>query len=100
MDGEEYRGHSEALGPLMAVVCKCQRDTDNTGGNGYGQPQAVAERCDVAIPHYVRVVGQTYKHIGAERQTYGCDSKCLSLNYRHLCLGVTTRLGRKLMRKY
>jgi len=54
---EKYSGHSEALVPIMAVVCKCQTDTENTDSNGYGQPQTFAEGCDVAIPHHVRVVG-------------------------------------------
>jgi hypothetical protein len=49
----------------MAEVCKCQTDTDKTDGNAYGQPQVVAERCDVAIPCHVGVPGQTYKHVGA-----------------------------------
>jgi hypothetical protein len=55
--GEEYGGQSEAVVPLMAVVCNCKTDTDGTGDNGYGQPQAVAESCDVAIPCHVGVVG-------------------------------------------
>jgi hypothetical protein len=54
---EQYGGQREALGPLMAVVCKCQTDTDRTGSNGYGQPQAVAAGCNIAIPCHVRVVG-------------------------------------------
>jgi hypothetical protein len=54
---EHCGGHSEVLVPLLAVVCKCQTDTDKTDGNGYGQPQAVAERCDVAIPCHVGVPG-------------------------------------------
>jgi len=29
---------------LMALGCKCQTGGDSTGGSGYGQPQAVAER--------------------------------------------------------
>ena len=53
---EEYGGHGEALVSLMAVVCKCQTNTKSTGGSGYGQPHAVAERCDVAIPCHVGVV--------------------------------------------
>jgi len=57
MNVEDYDGHGEALVSLMAVVCKCQTNTKNTGGNGYGQPHAVAERCDVAIPCHVGVVG-------------------------------------------
>ena len=54
---EHYCGHSNALVPLMAVVCKCQTDTENTSSNGNGQPQAVAQRCDIAIPSHVRVAG-------------------------------------------
>jgi hypothetical protein len=54
---EEYGGHSEGLVPLMAVVYKCEADAKYTGDNGYSQPQAVAERRDVAIPCYVGVVG-------------------------------------------
>jgi len=75
---EQYGGQSEVLVPLMAAVCKCQTDTKNTGSNGYGQPQAVAERCDVAIPCHVGVVRLTYKHDGPGRQTYSCDSICLT----------------------
>jgi len=41
---------------LVALGCKCQTDGDSTGGNGYGQPQAVAERCDVTIPCHVGLV--------------------------------------------
>jgi len=54
---EQYGGHFEALVPLMAVVYKCQKDTTTTGSNSYGQPQVVAERCDLAIPCYVVFVG-------------------------------------------
>jgi len=61
----------------MPVVYNCKTDTDRTGGNGYGQPQSVAERCDVAIPCHVGLVGLTYKYVGAGRQTYSCDSICL-----------------------
>ena len=43
--------------PLTAVVYKCQTDTDSTDGKGYGQPQAVAKRCDVTVPCYVGAVG-------------------------------------------
>jgi hypothetical protein len=65
---EQYGGHSEVLVPLMAVVYKCQTDTKSTGGNDYCQPQAVAERCDVAIPCHVGVVGWPYKHVDSEMQ--------------------------------
>jgi hypothetical protein len=54
---EQYGGNSEVLVPLMAVVCKCQTDTNSTGGNCYGQPQAVTERCDVTIPCHFGVPG-------------------------------------------
>jgi hypothetical protein len=64
---EQYGRQSETLVPMMAVVCKYQADTNCTGDNGYGQPQAVAERCDVAIPCHIRVVGWTYKHVAAGR---------------------------------
>jgi hypothetical protein len=57
MNVEEYGGHCEVLVLLMAVVYNCQRDSKCTGNNSYGQPQAVAERCDVATPFHVRVVG-------------------------------------------
>jgi hypothetical protein len=67
VNGEDYFGKNEVLFPLMAVVCNCQTDTKSTDGNGYGQPQAVAERCDVAIPCHVGVVGLTYKDVGAGR---------------------------------
>ena len=54
----QYGGYIEVPVPLMAVVYKCQTDTKNTGGSSYGQPQAVAERCDAATPRYVVFVGQ------------------------------------------
>ena len=54
---EQYGGQSEVLVHLMAVVYKCQADTDSTDGDGYGQPQAVAERCDVTVPCHVGIVG-------------------------------------------
>jgi len=54
---EQYGGHSEVLVPLMAVVYKCQTHTTSTGGNSYGQPQVVAERCDVATPCHIIFVG-------------------------------------------
>ena len=41
---------------LVALGCKCQTDGNSTGGNGYGQPQAVAERCDVAIPYLIGIL--------------------------------------------
>jgi len=41
---------------LMTLACKCQTDADYTDGNGYGQPQAVAERSDVAIPCHVGLI--------------------------------------------
>jgi len=75
---EQYGGQSEVLVPVMAVVCKCQTDTKSTGGNGYGQPQAVAERCDVTITCHVGVVRWTYIHLVSGRQTYSCDSMCLT----------------------
>ena len=54
---EKYGGQREVLVPLMAVVYKCQTDTDSTGGKGYGQPQAVAKRCDETVPCYFGVIG-------------------------------------------
>jgi len=75
---EQYGGHSEVLLPVMAVICKCQTDSKSTDGNDYGQPHAVTERCDVAIPCHIRFAGLTYKHVGAERQTCSCDSICLT----------------------
>ena len=66
---EQYGGQSEVLVPPMAVDCQCQTDTDSTDSNSYGQPHAVAERCDVAIPCHVGVVGWTYKHVEAEMQS-------------------------------
>jgi hypothetical protein len=57
VNAEEYCGKSEVLFSLISVVCNCHTHTKNTDGNGYGQPHAVAERCDVAIPCHVRVVG-------------------------------------------
>ena len=57
VNAEQYGGQSEVLVSLMAEVCKCQTDTDSTGSNGYAKPQAVAERCDVAIPCHVGIFG-------------------------------------------
>ena len=54
---EQYGGHREVLFPLMAIVCKCQADTNSTGGKDYGQPQAGTERCDVTIPCHFGVPG-------------------------------------------
>jgi hypothetical protein len=54
---EEYGRYSAALVPLTAAGCECQTDTEGTGGNGHDQPQAVAERRDVAIPSQSGVVG-------------------------------------------
>ena len=59
----------------MAVVCKCQTDTKSTAGNGYGQPKAVAERCDVAIPCHVGLIRYAYIHVGARRQIDGLRMK-------------------------
>jgi len=53
---EKYGGQREVLVPVMAVVRKCQTDSKSTDSNGYGQPQAAAERCDVAIPCHVGFV--------------------------------------------
>ena len=72
----QYGGYSEVLVPLMAVDYKCQTDTSSTGGNSYGQPQVVAERCDVATPCYVVFVGQSYVHVGVGMEIYGCYYKC------------------------
>ena len=57
VNAEKYVGWWEVPVPLMAVVYKCQTDTDGTDGKGYGQPQAVAERCDVTVQCDVGVVG-------------------------------------------
>ena len=54
---EEYGRHSKALLLLMAADRKCQTDTENTGSNGYDQPQAVTEWCNIAIPYHIRIVG-------------------------------------------
>jgi hypothetical protein len=70
--------NSKAPVPLMAVVCNCQADTKSTDGNGYGQPQAVAERSDVAIPCHFGISGQTYKHIYPGRKNYRVDSICMT----------------------
>jgi len=59
----------------MAVVCKCKTDTKSTCGNDYGQPQAVAERCDVAIPCHVGIVGKSYIHVVAVRHIFGVGMK-------------------------
>jgi hypothetical protein len=50
---KQYGRNSEVMVLLMALVCKSKTDADSTGGNGYGKPQAVAERYDVAIPCHV-----------------------------------------------
>ena len=75
---EQYGGNSEPVVPLMAVVCKCQTDTNSNGGNGYCQPHTVAERCDVTVPCHVGIVGQTYKHVDAGRKTNSCYSMYLT----------------------
>jgi len=54
---EQYGGQREVLVLVMAIILKCQTDTNSTGSNGYGQPQAVAAGCDIAIPCHVRFVG-------------------------------------------
>jgi hypothetical protein len=54
---EKYGRHGEVFVLLIAVIYKHQTEAKSTGYNGYGQPQAVAERCDVAIPCHVGVVG-------------------------------------------
>ena len=53
---KQYSRKSEVMVLLMALACKCHTDADSTGGNGYGQPQAVAERCDVATPCHVGLI--------------------------------------------
>jgi hypothetical protein len=67
MNVEQYGGQREFLVPVMTAVCKCQEDTTSTGDNGYGQPQAVTERCDVAIPCHVGIVSLTYNHTAPGR---------------------------------
>jgi hypothetical protein len=57
VNGEEYCGKFEVFFPLISAVYNCHTDTNNTDGNGYGQPQAVAKRCYVAIPFHVGVAG-------------------------------------------
>jgi len=42
---------------LVTEVGECKADKKNTGSNGYGQPQAVAERCDVVIPSHIGSAG-------------------------------------------
>jgi len=54
---EQYGGQGEVLVHFMAIVYRCQKDTNSTGGKSYGQPHVVAVRCDVAIPCYVVFVG-------------------------------------------
>jgi hypothetical protein len=83
---EQYGGQRVVLVSLMAVVCKCQTDTKYTGGKRCGQPQAVAERCEVAIPSHVGVAGLTYIHVVPGRKSYSSDSVCLTaLLYFRLC---------------
>jgi hypothetical protein len=48
---------TESLLVLVIDVGECKADTKSTAGNGYGQPQAVAERCEVAIPCHVGSAG-------------------------------------------
>jgi hypothetical protein len=57
VNAEDYCGKSEVLFPLISVVYNCHTDTKSTKSNAYGQPQAVAEWYDVAIPCHVRIVG-------------------------------------------
>jgi hypothetical protein len=47
---EKYGGQGEVQVSSMVVIYKYQTNTRSTGGNGYGLPQSVAERCDVMIP--------------------------------------------------
>jgi hypothetical protein len=54
---QQNGGNGEVLVPLMSVVCNCQTDTKSTERNDYGQPQTVAERCDIAGPCHVVVAG-------------------------------------------
>jgi len=54
---EKYGGQGEVQVSSMVVIYKYQTNTRSTGGNGYGQPQSVAERCDVMIPCDVVFVG-------------------------------------------
>ena len=54
---EQYGWPTDVLVPKMAVFCKCQTHTTNTGGNSYGQLQVIAEKCDIATPCYVVFVG-------------------------------------------
>jgi hypothetical protein len=42
---------------FVPEVSDNKADTKHAGSNGYGQPQAVAERCDVAIPRHVGSAG-------------------------------------------
>ena len=62
---EQYGGERVVLVCHIAIVCKCETHTKRKGFNPYGQPQVVAEGCDVAIPFHAGVAGLTYKHVVA-----------------------------------
>ena len=81
---EQYVSQIESLLAVVTEVGECKTGTKNTSSNGYGQPKAVAERCDVAIPSHVGVAGQTNKNVGAERKISGVGFERLFL----LCLGI------------
>jgi hypothetical protein len=71
---KQYGRNSEFMVLLIALVCKYQTDADSTGGNDYGQPQAVAERCDVAIPCHVGLIRWTYKHVVSGTEILICNA--------------------------
>ena len=92
---KQYGRKSEVMVLLVALVCKSQTDADSTGGNDYGQPQAVAERCDVAIPCHVGLFRLTNKHLESGTQISICNSTCLT---SLLLFILTAKYGRNVLR--
>jgi hypothetical protein len=64
---------------VVTEVDECKADTKNTDSNDYGQPQPVAERCEVVVPSHIGSAGQTDIKGGAERQIYVVEFQKLVL---------------------
>ena len=73
---EQYGGHIEVFVPLMAVVCKCQTDTNSTGGNGYEQPTSRSSKVWRSDPLLCRICWVVYVHVGVGMEIYSCYYKC------------------------
>ena len=70
MNVEQYVNQTKTLVAPVTEVGECKTRTKNTGSNDYGQPQTVAERCEVVVPSHIGSAGQTNINAGAERQIY------------------------------